>query len=122
MLGNLNKTQIEELLKTNIIGRIGYHSQEKTYITPISYSYDGENIYCISKEGKKLEIMRANPRVCFEIDTIVNSCNWESVLLWGTFVELKAEEEELLPLILYITINHILFQALLHIVMLPGLL
>ena len=95
MFGSLNKQEIDDFLRKNIVGRIGCHYDDKTYITPLNYSYDGECIYAISKEGKKLEIMRKNPKVCFEIDSIKDTCNWQSVIIWGTFKELKTEEEKL---------------------------
>lgn len=89
MLGILDMQQIESLLYSEIVGRIGCHDENSTYIVPISYAYDGEYIYCHTREGKKLEMMRKNPRVCFEVDHEENMANWQSVIVWGTFEELK---------------------------------
>jgi nitroimidazol reductase NimA-like FMN-containing flavoprotein (pyridoxamine 5'-phosphate oxidase superfamily) len=38
-------------------------------------------------------MMRKNPKVCFEVDTMENMSNWRSVIAWGTFEELKEPEE-----------------------------
>jgi nitroimidazol reductase NimA-like FMN-containing flavoprotein (pyridoxamine 5'-phosphate oxidase superfamily) len=46
-----------------------------------------------SKEGHKIEVMRKNPRVCFEVDGIEGMTNWRCVIVHGTFVELKSEAE-----------------------------
>ncbi len=36
--------------------------------------------------------MRANPNVCFQVDTVQNMANWRSVIASGTFRELEGEE------------------------------
>ncbi|UKJ06352.1 pyridoxamine 5'-phosphate oxidase family protein [Solitalea lacus] len=93
MLGALNTIEIEELLKSQTIGRIGCHANDTTYIVPVSYAYDGEYVYAHSRDGMKINMMRQNPEVCFEVEEIVNMANWESVIAWGEFEELTNEEE-----------------------------
>lgn len=92
MLGKLSDTQIDEMLYTEMIGRLGCHAEGKTYVYPINYVYDGEYIYGCSLEGVKLQVLRAHPEVCFEIDHVQNLANWRSVMAWGTFEELEGEE------------------------------
>ena len=89
MLGKLNMPEIEQFLHHQIVGRIGCHDGDRTYLVPISYAYDGEYIYCHTCEGMKVNIMRKNPKVCFEVDHLQNMANWQSVIAWGTFEELK---------------------------------
>jgi len=36
--------------------------------------------------------MRANPRVCFEVESLRSMVDWESVISWGTFEELEGAE------------------------------
>lgn len=93
MLGELKAGQIENLLHSQVIGRIGCHSNKITYIVPITYVYDGGYVYGHTKEGMKIDMMRKNPRVCFEVDVIENMSNWRSVIAWGKFEELKTPEE-----------------------------
>lgn len=93
MTGKLNETEIEEILTEEIIGRIGCHADNVTYIVPISYAYDGKCIYAHSYEGFKIELMRKNPRVCFEVDTMENMANWKSVIAWGDYRELTEAGE-----------------------------
>jgi nitroimidazol reductase NimA-like FMN-containing flavoprotein (pyridoxamine 5'-phosphate oxidase superfamily) len=88
MLRELNDIQIETLLKDQLIGRIGCHSDNVTYIVPVNYVYDGESIFCHSAKGMKIDMMRENPSVCFEVDTIKDMTNWESVIAWGKFEEI----------------------------------
>lgn len=93
MLGTLPQQQIEEVLKTQIVGRIGCCSDGETYIVPISYAYDGTYIYCHTHEGKKAEMLRKNPKVCFEVDEMKDMANWRSVIAQGFFEELKNRNE-----------------------------
>ena len=92
MLGILQAPQIEALLKSQIVGRIGCHVDGETYIVPISYAYDGTYIYCHAIEGKKVQMMRVNPRICFEVDEMKDMGNWESVVVQGVYQELREKE------------------------------
>lgn len=93
MLGKLNDTEIEEVLTQQIIGRIACHANDITYIVPTSYVYDGECIYGRTYEGLKIELMRKNPKVCFQTDSTENMANWKSVIAWGDFKELTEAGE-----------------------------
>jgi nitroimidazol reductase NimA-like FMN-containing flavoprotein (pyridoxamine 5'-phosphate oxidase superfamily) len=94
MLRELKDTQIEALLKDQVIGRIGCHSAETMYVVPVNYVYDGINIYCHSAKGMKIDMMRANPQVCFEVDEIKEVTNWQSVIAWGKFEEITDMKEK----------------------------
>lgn len=93
MLGILNAPEIEQVLEHQVIGRIGCSDRGRTYVVPISYAYDGQYIYCHTHEGKKIDYMRRNPRVCFEVDHLNNMANWQSVIVQGTFEELTDPEQ-----------------------------
>lgn len=98
MLRELNDTQIEALLKDELIGRIGCHSAEVMYIIPVNYVYDGLNIYCHSAKGMKIDMMRENPEICFEVENIKDITNWQTVIAWGKFEEITemAEKQKVL--------------------------
>lgn len=92
MLGELNASEIERLLHQNMIGRIGCHAFGKTYIVPITYVYEGSAVYAHSNDGMKLHMMRENPHVAFEVDSMDGAGNWESVIATGTFQEIAGDE------------------------------
>ena len=95
MLGDLTFSQIENLLYSQRIGRLGCQSDGITYVVPITYAYDGTYIYGHTKEGMKIDMMRKNPKVCLEVDDMENMSNWRSVIAWGEFEELiKPEDRE----------------------------
>ncbi len=93
MLGILSKTEVEELLYNNNLGRIGCSYNGKTYVVPVNYVYDGRSIIAHSTEGLKIQIMRKNPSVCFEVDHVENNKNWQSVITQGTYMEITGERE-----------------------------
>ena len=89
MLGMLNRDQIDQLLRSEAIGRLGCHANRRTYVVPVTYVYDGTAIYGHSGDGLKLRMMRANPNVCFEVDHVDTMASWQSVIAWATFEELR---------------------------------
>ena len=92
MLGELNRAEIEQTLRTQAVGRIGCHANARTYVVPITYVYHGQaGIYFHSLDGLKIQMMRANPSVCFEVDVVYDLANWQSVIAWGRFEELTGE-------------------------------
>jgi uncharacterized protein len=95
MLGTLNTTQIDQVLRSEVVGRIGCQGDGKIYVAPISYVYDGEYIYGHSADGMKLRMMQANPQVCFQVDHIDNLANWVSVIAWGVFEEVADEDAKI---------------------------
>jgi uncharacterized protein len=95
MFGELDKDEIDTLLRTQVIGRIGCQTDGKLYIVPITYVFDGESIIGHTAEGMKTEIMRQNPNVCFEVDHVENMLNWQSVIVWGVYEELQGNDARL---------------------------
>jgi uncharacterized protein len=114
MLGTLTETQMNNLLTMQAVGRIGYSDGRKSYITPVTYAFDGIYIYGQTNEGLKLEVMRRNPFVCFEVDSMVNMANWESVIIWGYFEELEDKEEIKAREYLYNSILDLLTSSTVH--------
>lgn len=94
MLGELDNTQVDNILKTQFIGRIGCHANGITYVVPVTYVYDGINIYAHSGKGMKINMMQINPDVCFEVDEMQNMANWQSVIAWGTFEKITNRKDK----------------------------
>src|SRR5690349_3689996 len=94
MLGELTEQEIDLVLRNQRVGRIGCHADGVTYVVPVGYAYDGMAVYVLSAEGMKLNMMRANPRVCFEVEQVEHWANWQSVIAWGNFEELTDDDAE----------------------------
>ena len=102
MLGEMKTQDIEKLIRQQVIARLGCYADGKVYVVPVSYAYDGNFIYLISRDGMKIKMMRKNPGVCLAIDDMQNLSCWESVVLWGEFEELTEPEQR----------NHALHQLM----------
>jgi nitroimidazol reductase NimA-like FMN-containing flavoprotein (pyridoxamine 5'-phosphate oxidase superfamily) len=94
MIGQLTEAQIEEVLKTSVVGRIGCGDGNSIYVVPVSYAYQPPFIIAHSLEGMKIRMMRKNPDVCFEVDDIKSFTNWKSVIAWGKYEEINDEGEK----------------------------
>jgi len=102
MISTLTDQQIEEVLKENVLGRIGCNDGKKTYIVPVNYVYDGKYIIAHSLAGMKIRMMRKNPDVCFEVDEMKSFTNWKSVIAWGEYQEIKDERDRYYALKLFV--------------------
>jgi nitroimidazol reductase NimA-like FMN-containing flavoprotein (pyridoxamine 5'-phosphate oxidase superfamily) len=94
MLGELTSEEIDSVLRSEAVGRIGCYAFGRPYVVPITYAYDGVAVYGHSREGLKLRMMRSHPTVCFEVDRLDDLASWQSVIATGTFSELEAREAE----------------------------
>lgn len=94
MLGELTTDQIDHVLLSEVVGRIGCYAENEVYVVPITYVFDNGYIYGHSRDGLKIERMRENPNICFQVDIIENMANWRSVVLWGKFEELTNVEDQ----------------------------
>jgi uncharacterized protein len=93
MLGFLTVSEIEDVLSRSTLGRIGCCAAGKVYVVPVNYVYDGKCIFAHSVEGTKIKMMRENPKVCFEVEEIINHQNWKSVIAQGIYHEITDERE-----------------------------
>lgn len=94
MIGKLDTTQVNNLLCSQSIGRLACTDGKRPYIVPISFKYDGVYIYGQTNMGEKLKVIRKNPDVCFEVDRMLDMRNWQSVIVYGEFEELKNKDAE----------------------------
>jgi len=86
--------------------RLGLAVDGEPYVVPVSFGFDGESVFFhTAKEGKKIDMMTANPRVCVQFERNVklvtddnDACSWtfnfESVIGFGRVVELVSDEEK----------------------------
>ncbi|MCF6159037.1 MAG: pyridoxamine 5'-phosphate oxidase family protein [wastewater metagenome] len=92
-----DKNEIEYILSTATVGRLGTCAHGIPYITPMNFVYDKETskvyLHC-AHEGKKLDNIRVNPNVCFEVEdvkhiivkqpTCGSSVAYKSVIMFGS--------------------------------------
>lgn len=94
MVGKLSDTEVSNLLCSQAVGRLACAYNNQPYIVPVTYLYNGKYIYGQTNGGMKLDILRNNPNVCFEVDLMTDMRNWKSVVVYGKFEELEDEQEQ----------------------------
>jgi nitroimidazol reductase NimA-like FMN-containing flavoprotein (pyridoxamine 5'-phosphate oxidase superfamily) len=65
----LDRAQIDAIIERALVCRIALCDDSTPYILPVNFGYEGGCLYihCALK-GKKLDILKRNPMVCFEVD------------------------------------------------------
>jgi len=100
MIQDMSSREIDELLSKAPFGRLALAEGQEPYIVPLSYVYTNKAIYFHSwHEGKKIEIMRSNPKVCFEVDDYKGDTgNWESIISKGIAEEVNDYNEKIMAM------------------------
>jgi len=97
--------EIERIIRRAICCRIGLVDNDEPYVVPVSFGYERNALYFHgASEGHKIELIKKNNKVCFEIDTDVavvkaeKPCQWtmryRSVIGMGRAHILESAEEK----------------------------
>jgi len=80
-----SRETIDQIIAVAGVCRLGLSNLDQPYIVPVSFGYDGKAIYFhTATEGRKIDYMTANPRVCFEMEQDVHVIrNEELACKWG---------------------------------------
>ena len=86
-LQQLTLPQCETLLSAHHIASLSCVKDGRPYVVPVSYAFSGGFIYSFSREGQKLDWMRANPSVSLLVVDHGSGSTWNSVVVTGSFEE-----------------------------------
>jgi uncharacterized protein len=81
------------LLKEVGYGHLGLARDSHPYVVPIHYAYEEPYIYIFTTEGKKTEIIEDNPKVCLQVEKVIDGRNWQSVIVTGDAIQLTTPKE-----------------------------
>ena len=90
----LSEQDCKLLFATHHYAHLGCFDGQDPYVVPVTYLYHDSSFYSFTQEGKKIEIMRKNPRVCLQVEQVENGFIWQSAIAWGSFEEVTDEIEE----------------------------
>jgi nitroimidazol reductase NimA-like FMN-containing flavoprotein (pyridoxamine 5'-phosphate oxidase superfamily) len=93
-INELTEKECLALLERASVGRLGCALDNQPYVVPIYLAYEPGFIYVFSTYGKKIEWMRANPKVCVEVDEVSSQTRWVSVVANGRYEELPEPQYE----------------------------
>ncbi|MFY9910352.1 MAG: pyridoxamine 5'-phosphate oxidase family protein [Candidatus Sulfotelmatobacter sp.] len=88
LITRMTPDQCRQLLSRASVGRLGCSHNDQPYVLPVYLASDGDFIYVFSTYGKKIEWMRANPKVCLQMDEATGPADWSSVIVNGYYQEL----------------------------------
>ena len=78
-----DETVLEKILNTAKVCRLAMVDGDKPYVVPLNFGYKEKTIYFHSaQEGRKIDIIKKNPQVCFEVDEMIKlkkaslACDW----------------------------------------------
>ena len=98
--------KIVSILKSGHIVRIAMVDNGIPYIVPLNYGYEDNALYIhCARKGRKLDILKKDPHVCFEIEGKTNlitgelACKWtmeyRSLIGYGHVEILESKEEKI---------------------------
>jgi uncharacterized protein len=92
----LSRAEIQDFLRGQRIARLGCHADGVTYVVPLIYAYEDGAVVAVTTEGRKTAMLRANPRVCVEVDEYDadGKGSWRSVIAYGSYEELSGDSIE----------------------------
>jgi nitroimidazol reductase NimA-like FMN-containing flavoprotein (pyridoxamine 5'-phosphate oxidase superfamily) len=106
-----DREELRAIIERARVCRVAFCDGDRPYLVPLSFALDGDDLVLHSaREGRKLEILRRNAAVCFEVEEGVSlahapeACdfNWRFRTVIGegdaVFVEELAERTRLLEL------------------------
>ncbi|MDA3916411.1 MAG: pyridoxamine 5'-phosphate oxidase family protein [Deltaproteobacteria bacterium] len=78
-----DKKEIEKILKKSQICHIAMVDKDKPYIVPMNFGYENKTLFFhCALEGRKINLIKKNPNLCFEVDQVVQfkkaklACDW----------------------------------------------
>ena len=64
----LDKQFIDKILNDAVYGNLGLCDNGEPYVIPMNYAWSNNKIWLhCAKEGRKLDIIKVNPKVCFQV-------------------------------------------------------
>jgi nitroimidazol reductase NimA-like FMN-containing flavoprotein (pyridoxamine 5'-phosphate oxidase superfamily) len=104
---------ITSIIRKSTVCRLAMSDDGQPYVIPMSFGYkDGVVYFHSASEGRKIDVLQKNPRVCIEFDTDCrlktgdSPCNWgfsfQSAVAFGVaaFIEDAAEKRAALDIIM----------------------
>jgi hypothetical protein len=88
LIRELSIDECRAVLRGTNLGRLACVRYSQPFVVPIYFDFYEDYLYSFATIGKKIHWMRTNPRVCVEVDHIVDQFNWTTVVAEGRYEEL----------------------------------
>jgi uncharacterized protein len=84
----LTDGECRAILAGSTFGRLACSKDDQPYVVPVYFYVEDNYLYSFATLGQKIEWMRANPKVCVEIDDVSDVSHWTSLVAFGYYEEL----------------------------------
>ena len=85
--------EMKALLQAVGFGHLGCARDNRPYVVPMHYSYDGEAVYFFTTEGTKTGYIDHNPEVCLQVEEVRDAAHWRSVMVSGRAERITERDE-----------------------------
>jgi len=85
--------EMHALLQRESFGHLACARNNRPYVVPMHYAYDGKNLFFFTTQGMKTQFIDANPQVCLQVEEITDSTHWRSVMVIGKAEQITRNEE-----------------------------
>ena len=94
----MTSTEIDQFLTCARVGRLGVSQKDGPYIVPVDYVYsNGKIFFHTCNKGLKMDSIRRNPNVCFEVDEALSDASmFKSAIAFG-IAEIIDDKKEMVP-------------------------
>jgi len=94
----MTSTEIEQFLACARVGRLGVSLKDEPYVVPVGYaSSNGKIFFHTCNKGLKMDSIKRNPNVCFEVDEALSDAStFKSVIIFGK-AEIIEDEKKMTP-------------------------
>lgn len=79
----MDSGEIEQFLSSHRWGILCTVGEGRPYGVPVSYGFDGSNLFIATRPGRKADNLDANRAVCFTVTEVGNDGRWRSVVVTG---------------------------------------
>lgn len=85
--------EMHALLERASFGHLGCAREGRPYVVPMNYAYDGKDFYFFTTKGMKTQFIESNPQVCLQVEEVIDSSHWRSVMVIGQAERLTKSED-----------------------------
>ena len=93
---SMPRIEYDKLLHENHLSRISFTKNDRAYIAPFLYVFDGKRLYFLpTRYGKKMDFFTTNPHVSVEVEDVAHDMSYyRFVTLSGRLEEIVNPDEK----------------------------
>ena len=85
--------EMKALLQAVGFGHLGCARDNRPYVVPMHYAYDGRDVYLLTTAGTKTGYIDHNPQVCLQVEEVGDASHWRSVMVTGRAERIEGRDE-----------------------------